>query len=370
MAYKTNPARRQSPDPDSILFVSGYGIDMRVKRGRLRIEDGIANDRRVTELSRADRDISRILIHGHTGSVTLDAFRWMNDCDISFVHIDSEGTLLAASVPQALNRPRVMRAQVLAMENGIALDIMRDVFSQKLRGQIEVLTDFGLGATTVPIIRSQSKLLDRSRTLEDMAGVEAYASAAYWKAWEGTGITFGKGERVPSHWRIFRGRRMGIRSRNYNSTDPLNAILNYLYAIMEAEGSLACHSVGLEPRVGWMHADRRWRPSLALDLMEAVRHHIDRWALAFLGSEKLTHEDFFEQRNGVCRILPPMGQILSETSGTWRDILQPLMRSVAARIDSVDPTGRRDGRRPGYSGAQRRPVPRYRRMVAEGGPET
>jgi hypothetical protein len=50
---------------------------------------------------------------------------------------------------------------------------------------------------------------------------------------------------------------------------PANAILNYLYAILEAETRLACLTLGLDPGLGIVHADHRDRDSFALDLMEA-----------------------------------------------------------------------------------------------------
>ena len=54
------------------------------------------------------------------------------------------------------------------------------------------------------------------------------------------------------------------------ATNPPNAILNYLYALLEAETILACQQIGLDPGLGIFHTDQRDRASLALDAMEAV----------------------------------------------------------------------------------------------------
>ena len=50
--------------------------------------------------------------------------------------------------------------------------------------------------------------------------------------------------------------------------DPVNALLSFIYAILAHDCVAALTTVGLDPSVGFLHADRPGRPSLALDLME------------------------------------------------------------------------------------------------------
>jgi hypothetical protein len=45
----------------------------------------------------------------------------------------------------------------------------------------------------------------------------------------------------------------------------VRAILNYSYAILETEATIACHVMGLDPSVGLMHTDLRYRGSLSTD---------------------------------------------------------------------------------------------------------
>jgi CRISPR-associated protein Cas1 len=59
-------------------------------------------------------------------------------------------------------------------------------------------------------------------------------------------------------------------------------MLNYLYALLEAETTIACHAVGLDPTIGIVHADNRGRDSLALDLMETARPKVDAYVLDLL----------------------------------------------------------------------------------------
>jgi CRISPR-associated protein Cas1 len=66
------------------------------------------------------------------------------------------------------------------------------------------------------------------------------------------------------------------------AADPINAILNYLYAILEAESRIALIAVGLDPGLGILHTDQRSRDSLALDLMKSARPAVDQYVLNLL----------------------------------------------------------------------------------------
>lgn len=56
---------------------------------------------------------------------------------------------------------------------------------------------------------------------------------------------------------------------------PPNAVLNYLYAILEAEARLVAAELGLDPGLGVLHRDTPNRDSLASDLMEPARPLVD-----------------------------------------------------------------------------------------------
>jgi CRISP-associated protein Cas1 len=67
--------------------------------------------------------------------------------------------------------------------------------------------------------------------------------------------------------------------------DNLNALLSFLYSLLTNDVVAACESVGLDPQMGFLHADRAGRPSLALDLVEELRPMIadpwpSRWSIA------------------------------------------------------------------------------------------
>jgi CRISPR/Cas system-associated endonuclease Cas1 len=54
------------------------------------------------------------------------------------------------------------------------------------------------------------------------------------------------------------------------ATNTANAMLNYLYAVLESETRLACAALGLDPGLGVLHVDAQFRDSLAFDVMEPI----------------------------------------------------------------------------------------------------
>ena len=92
---------------------------------------------------------------------------------------------------------------------------------------------------------------------------------------------------------------------------PPHAIVNYLYAILETEATIAAYRMGFDPALGLMHADKRYRPSLASDLMEPARPAADAIAVELLAGRELRRGEVFETRTGVCRLGPPLARELA-----------------------------------------------------------
>jgi CRISPR-associated protein Cas1 len=80
--------------------------------------------------------------------------------------------------------------------------------------------------------------------------------------------------------------------------DRINCLLSFLYALVRHDCVAALTSVGLDPFVGFLHADRPNRPSLALDLMEEFRPWLaDRLAITLINRQQI-NPDHFSQREG------------------------------------------------------------------------
>jgi CRISPR-associated protein Cas1 len=81
--------------------------------------------------------------------------------------------------------------------------------------------------------------------------------------------------------------------------DNMNSLLSFLYTLLANECASALETVGLDPFVGFLHADRPGRPSLALDLMEELRPVMaDRLALSLVNRRQITGKGFTKKESG------------------------------------------------------------------------
>ncbi len=165
---------------------------------------------------------------------------------------------------------------------------------------------------------------------------EAKGALAYWGAWKGVSLRFARKDEksIPEHWRIFGQRRSPITDSPRLAANPANAMLNYLYALLEAETRFACLACGLDPGLGVFHADQKSRDSLVLDLMEAVRPQVDADLLDLIEARTFSAKDFVETRKGVCRVLAPLTHTLAETAPRWAKAVAPMVENVAALLAS------------------------------------
>ena len=317
-----------------VITLSGYGISMRVERGHLLLEDGIGGDRRRCRISRVDHRLKRLVVIGSDGVVSLSALRWLADRDASFVMLDRDGSVLTTTGPVRSSDVRLRRAQVLALQNGAALRISRQLIDWKLAGQERVATE-GLQdeSAALTIGRFRSELAD-AESIDAIRLIEAQAARIYWTAWQKVKMLFPRKDlpRVPEHWRTFGSRMSLLTGAPRLATNPANAMLNYLYAVLEAETRLAAAKLGLDPGMGVLHADTQYRDSLACDLMEPVRPNVDAFVLDWLKREPLLCSDFFEQRDGSCRLMAPFTSKLSQTAQTWEHLVGPLAEWFAREV--------------------------------------
>jgi len=81
--------------------------------------------------------------------------------------------------------------------------------------------------------------------------------------------------------------------------DRMNSLLSFLYVLLTNEVASALESVGLDPYVGFLHADRPGRRSLALDLMEELRPiFADRLALSLVNLRQVNAKGFIQKESG------------------------------------------------------------------------
>ncbi len=321
----------------AVLAVSGYAVRISVASGHLCIRDGVSTNRREIRLSRVNPDLRRLVVHGHAGTISLDALCWLRDTGIAFTHVDHDGAVIAMSGPGSINDVRVRRGQALASTHPLGVDLGRLLIEAKVERQRSVLRDRGGHAKAVTGLTDALEILRTAASIVDIRFLEARAAAMYWDAWDGVPIRFAARDRarVPGHWLTFTTRHSQISASQRKASDPINALLNYTYGILEAEAQLASVRVGCDPAMGVIHSDKLNRASFACDLMEPIRPLVDSFVLTMLEKRTFRADDFFETREGNCRLMPPLANALAQTAPQWAAALGALAERAASAFAHI-----------------------------------
>ena len=312
-----------------VLVLDGYGLSVTVSRGHLVLRDGLGRHRRERRLPRAQR----IVILGHTGNLSLEAIRWCADTGIALLHVDTDGRVLMVADTAARTDARILRAQAAAPHGPAGIAIARHLLHSKLTAQADNADQLLDRPGTADVIRARAADL-AAAALPRCRELEAQAANAYFGAWTGhVACRFATNDqpRVPEGWQSFTVRNSPLRRSHgpRNAADPVNALLNYGYALAEAEARIAALAVRLEPTLGILHTDQKARDSFALDLLEPARPVVERYVLRLLAGRTFRAGDFTETRDGRCRLLPPLTHHLTEQ-------LQPVLaRALAGPAECV-----------------------------------
>lgn len=174
-------------------------------------------------------------------------------------------------------------------EPGTRLQLAREIIRAKIHNQRVLL--MRNGEAPEETIKKLATLRDKASEapgLQTLLGIEGAAASLYFASFEtmlrerqGWSFEFDKRNRRPPR-------------------DPINALLSMGYSMMAKEFAGVCHTVGLDPFLGFFHQPRYGRPALALDLMEEFRPLIaDSIAISLVNRGEIRPSDFIASASGT-----------------------------------------------------------------------
>jgi CRISPR-associated endonuclease Cas1 len=319
-----------------VCVADGMGLRLSVERGALVVTDGIGDHCRTRRFDKATHRLSRLVVMGTTGTFSIDALHWCSRLGIGVVVLAHDGTVQLASTPRLTDDARLRRTQALAPFEPYGLDVTRWLMSRKIVGQGKLVSHRFGDEETAETIGNLALAIEGAATNDELRQLEASAAALYFGAWSGRpecAPTFAAKDRrrIPPHWSRYEGRRSVLASAasNRKAERPVDALLNYVYSLVEAEAILACQAVGLDPGLGIVHADAKGRQSLALDVMEPVRPEVDAFVLDMIERRTFRKVEFSETSDGHVRLRSPLTHDLAETMPQWAKSLGPIAEHVA-----------------------------------------
>ena len=202
------------------------------------------------------------------------------------------------------------------------IPIARNIIAAKIQASKRVLQrrqrNHGEHADIQQAITALNFSLDQlkvAKDLEKIRGIEGEAAARYFGVFqhllaEKTGFVFdGRNRRPPR--------------------DGVNALLSFLYSILGKDISGALQSIGLDPQVGFLHADRPGRDSLAQDLLEEFRAWwVDRMVLSLINRGQISTKDFVDEASGAVNIKPETRKLIFQSLQTKKQekIIHPYLQ--------------------------------------------
>lgn len=126
----------------------------------------------------------------------------------------------------------------------------------------------------------------QAKTMEEIVGIEGNCAQNYFSVFDKL-IT---NQKVPFTFE-FRTKRPPL--------DPINALLSFVYTLLTSEFAAALETVGLDSYIGFCHALRSGRSSLACDLVEETRCIAERFVITLLNLQIIGEKDFEKQISGA-----------------------------------------------------------------------
>ncbi len=277
----------------NVLHLSGYGVKIKVDHMRpksgLVVINGREDDREESIQSFRPRKIpyDSIIIDGHSGYISLQAFHWLSKNKIPVFILNFDGSLISSILPPMPVKADLRAAQLDASRNPeMKFKIAYELVKAKIQRAHDVLKWLAERydiEDKVRRVKKESLDLSRAKTIKDIRIIEGRVALRYWQAIQSV---------IPETF-DFQGRI--TKKHQYNASDPVNLTLNYAYGVLEGECRRAINTVGLEPSVGFLHdfADYQTKQSLVYDLQEPFRWIGEVATIQAFESGLLDMKDFY-----------------------------------------------------------------------------
>ena len=255
------------------------------------------------------KDLKQIIINGK-GAITFDAIELLSDNDVDLIAIDWKGNIKYRLSSMEHNNVEIRKQQYYALNDNRSGYLAKKFIESKIKNQKATLTTLAKSKNQKNFLINQRDKLDNllkaldniqikpsKKIRSDIFGIEGIASYEYWLGFR----------HIISEEYDF------LKRSGRGAPDPVNAMLNYSYAILASEVLKSLHTSGLDPYAGFLHSDRYARKSLVFDLVEEFRQQIvDKSVLKLVNRNQIEKDDF-ELRQGMMYIHESCRKLLIKT---------------------------------------------------------
>jgi CRISPR-associated protein Cas1 len=232
------------------LILAGHGVSLRIRGGALEIQNGLTHypqSRETYLFFRRDVDLpERIILLDSSGSISFDVLSWLAEQKVSFIRIDWKGDIVCVAGASGYSaNPFRVRWQLETRENPEQRnEFCRSIIARKIEASIFTLEkSIRRSDKWEQAMKSAYPALSRleenpPENISELRTLEANCAASYFRSWVGIPIKWrGTSRRpIPANWHSIGQRSSPYHlAGNRNAAHPVNAILNYAYAALEAK---------------------------------------------------------------------------------------------------------------------------------------
>ena len=283
------------------LLLSGYGISIDVNKAHLTIKQKES----VMEFEPHRIPYDYIVIDSHYGSISFEAMRWLSKHDVSIALLNWNGNLLSTTLSQeTLNAQLKVKQYEKYLNLESRLYIASQIVKQKVRSSLSLLKAlsnfYDMNLSTI------NKEIERPdyNSINSLMMYEGRIASAYWSELSNIFNSLAK----DFH---FEGRENLSYSWNMNASDPINALLNYGYAILESMVREDINFIGLDVSIGYLDKIAPSKHPLVYDLQELFRYVVDYSVIELLETQ-LKKSDFITTENYHIRLKSNTAKLLVE----------------------------------------------------------
>lgn len=279
------------------------------------------------------KPLSRVVV---VGSVTLDSavLHRLAAENVTVVFLSGKRLAFRGRLHGRLHNNGLLRTRQYAsfLSEGFRLSVARALVVRKLEAQVEFLTlqrerradRRSTLSAALDALKTAVQKADKATAIDRLRGLEGAAAAAYFKAFT----------------QLFPASLGFDRRRRRPPTDLVNAMLSLCYTMLHFEMVREIEVAGLDPTIGFFHDFDYGRESLACDLVEPWRPHVDTFVHELFRCRKFRAEDFSRdlERPGVYLKKGGRKKFYDEYqkwAGELRYLWSRDVRSLARRLENA-----------------------------------
>ena len=243
------------------------------------------------------RRVEQILVLGNI-TLTTPSMQYCMRNNIPVTFISQHGSYFGRLEPTTADNSAIERFQYLrSLDEPFAFDIASRIVEAKIKNSRTMIQKRRAMAwenngelkdkfdTTLSLMTSLSEHTKTCETMEELRGHEGKAAAMYFELY---GLLFKK--ELPFYTNTFRRIRRP-------PTDPVNSLLSFGYTLLHNNIFSMVRMKGLNPYIGFLHAEDKGNPALINDLVEEFRTIIDSMTLYTLNKGILRNKDFYYRKD-------------------------------------------------------------------------